>query len=63
MRFCVDINQCNVIIPNDPWTKEKHIRNSCTEPIVNITSAAGLVTIVTTDAAGTDGLQQILNVQ
>jgi len=33
------------------------------EPIVNITSAAGLVTIVTTDAAGTDGLQQILNVQ
>ena len=33
------------------------------EPITNISSAAGLVTIVNVDAADTDGLQQILNIQ
>jgi len=32
-------------------------------PLEAVTSAAGLVTIINTDAAGTDGLQQILNIQ
>jgi len=33
------------------------------EPLETLTSAAGLVSITNTDAASTEGLQQILNLQ